>query len=155
MPQRTLAGVAYAITGSLVLTLSAGCVGYRHASETRLASPDGRVEMVILNHDANAVDLWEYRIYIVAAGQPVRNYPRCLGGDEPVLTGTILASDFMYGWTAPRRLDLGYYESRIHSFRSTWTSRQVDAAKYLVEIRLRWYDPSEGRHGRRRRPTPG
>ena len=91
---------------------------------------------------------FEYLVYIVPAGARVQSYPWWLGGDEAVLSGSGFVDDVTYHWSPPHTLDAGYCQARIHSFASAWSSRRLDGGKYVVEIRLGWYDPGEGR-GRR------
>ena len=112
----------------------------------RLASPDGRVELVLLGahpwivtHHKTLI-YHNSLVYIVPAGAHVRDYPWWLGGDRPVLTGSGFVNDFGYHWEAPHTLDLSYCHSRISSFTSAWSSPRVDAGNYVVDIRLQWRD---------------
>lgn len=110
--------------------------GGASSSESRVTSPDHRFDAVMVMQDyGGAMGGFEYHVYIVRRGAPVRK------GARSVFEASDLSGENLV-WESGHLLELEYNEAEIESFRNLWRSDEVENVgsygenDYYVEIRL-------------------
>lgn len=110
----------------LLCLLVAGCGEGREAQ--RIPSPDGKVEAVILTHDAGATTGIAYHVALV---------PR---GGAPDLDESVLVADkvsaLSVSWQDATHLSVHVGQARIFHFTNFWQSREVDDFAHVVRLSL-------------------
>ena len=111
--------------------------GSYRAEEIRVASPDGRLDAVMIREMyGGAVGGIEWRVYIVPRGLAVPSKYQ-----NPVFGASDLTAEKLV-WLQPHLLEIGYDRAAIEGFRNLWALDEVDnvgssgEGDYFVEIRL-------------------
>lgn len=111
--------------------------GRSTSSETRVTSPDGQFDAVMVQQDdgAGAMGGFEYYVYIVRKGSQVQKVRARSIFDASTLSGDSLV------WESPHLLDIKYNKAEIESFRNIWALDQVESVPDFdhddfVEVRL-------------------
>ncbi len=94
---------------------------------SRVSSPDGRVDAVLVCYGNGDTTAESARVFVVPAHGRTDS------------ASTLLCDKYegsKLSWSAPRRLVFSYKKARIFEFSNFWQSRDVDNFNYLVEIRL-------------------
>ncbi|MDD5491995.1 MAG: hypothetical protein PHV60_04870 [bacterium] len=92
----------------------------------RTSSPDGRVEVVMIERNCGATTGYSYRIYIV----PKRGDTK---GFSPIFEADRLDGENLQ-WVSPKLLEIRYKKARIFAFKNYWESREVDNFDYKIQI---------------------
>lgn len=94
----------------------------------RVASPDGKVELVVSTAEGGATTSVTYYVNLVA--------PR----GEPDLDASVLVADkvrnFSASWASPNRVVIQCGDARVFRYTNFWQSRDVDDFQHIVRIGL-------------------
>jgi len=102
--------------------------GGKLVERTRVTSPDGIVQAVIVERESDATVPTPMELYLVRTNHSLSGEPVVLGDRFENLQVT---------WREPRFLELRYEKARIFRFTNFWQSSDVDQLRYVVEIRLK------------------
>ncbi|MCK4886134.1 MAG: hypothetical protein KAS96_02035 [Planctomycetes bacterium] len=94
----------------------------------RIKSPDGKVEVVLVESDTGATSSYILDIYIVATGKKIAKK------DKPIFSAFSIKGDKIY-WQKDRFLCIEYETAKISYF-SNYEYPLNDGSNYLVEIKL-------------------
>lgn len=125
MISKLLSVALLTITGNL-----GGCAEPEPTSDevARVASPDKKVEAILIKKNVAATVSTPYEIYIVPVGEKFEG--------EPSFRGDKL-EDLKLVWKEPRFLEIHYLKGRVFSFVNFWQSSKVENFTYVVELRLK------------------
>ena len=118
-------GVAMAIALSLVLL--AGCGICSEEEVLRKASPDGRMDAVMIEQNCGATTGFVYRIFVISRGDKVSGKARLVADHT---------SNLDMIWKNPHLLVISYDKANIHRFKNHWYSDD-DSSRSWCEVRLR------------------
>lgn len=113
----------------LIAVAGAACSGDGPAIHSRIPSPDGRVDALVMRAGVPPGGDLAHCVQIVpAGGSPTgRDYDR-FRADR--------VEGLRVAWTGDRTLVVEYAHARIYLFSNFWRSREVDDFGYVVEVRL-------------------
>jgi hypothetical protein len=108
----------------------------RTLEQTRTTSPSGRLDAVLIRHDAGgAPGGWEWTAYVVPHRQAV------LSSYQPVFYAASLTNARLV-WEQDHLLEIQYDKADIHQFRNLWALDEITKVgssgdgDWLVEVRL-------------------
>lgn len=130
--RRPHARAVVALVGAAVLLISACGLVFpvERVERSRVASPDGRVEAVVVRTNAGATTSYGYNVYIVPAGGKPEEKRELLNADG------LSEGELRVAWTAPRVLQISVGDARIYHYKNFWMSADVDEYDYVVKVRL-------------------
>ncbi len=111
----------------LVTMLLGGCTP-ESREIGRYASPDKLVDAVLVEVETSALDATPTKLFLVPSGKDWRDH-------SPILTGDYF-EELKIVWSRARFLEIHYKKGRIFSFASFWSSKNVEAFRHIVELRL-------------------
>lgn len=105
----------------------------------RVASPDGKVDAVLVRTSAAAGDDYDtFQVYLVVAGsKDFHGQTKAEQKIQPILDG--FGGGFgklQFRWVKRNLLDIAYSDTCIDIFVNHWCSGELDGCKEKVEIRL-------------------
>ncbi|MBC8140682.1 MAG: hypothetical protein H7Y38_04500 [Armatimonadetes bacterium] len=95
----------------------------------RIASPDGRVEVVRVDRESGATVSDSVFVYVVPTGTKMSDF-----GTPSIRVHNY--RDIQMKWKSNRNLDVIYAEAEVLEFNKTWSSPFVDSNRYEVTITL-------------------
>lgn len=120
------------LTAAVALT-AAGCgllFPVERVEQSRVASPDGRVEAVVLRTNAGATTSYGYQVHLVPAGTAPEEKAELLRADG------ISPGELRVDWAGPRMLRISLGDARIFHYKNFWMSADLDEYEYVVKVRL-------------------
>ena len=119
---------SHALCAALIIVSIAlyGCATYEEVS--RVTSPDGIVDVVVVLVNPGATSGYSQRIYIVPKGEPRK--------DEHEVFVADCTKDLKTVWRDVRELELRFDEARIFQFKNFWRTKSIQDFRYVVEIVL-------------------
>ncbi len=100
---------------------------------SRLSSPDGNVDAVLMSHDGGATTSLSYLLYIVPAGEKMTKQDMKSKIYRPVFDADHMEGRNIF-WLHNKVLEIQYNKARIFSFRNHIRPLKEDYS-YVVEIR--------------------
>ena len=128
MPVKTVKTLVIALF-SLVIVALFGCGLSDPCSRkevSRVTSPDGKVDSVVIKIDCGATTSESYNVFIVGNGMAVKESDLVFQADH--------MEDISISWREPPLLIVKYTKARIFQFRNFWSSKDVDDFNHVVEI---------------------
>ncbi len=127
---RIAAAVVRNLTSSWIMSMTLvtlACGKAPMQELARITSPDGVVDVVLVETSVGATVATPSEVYVVPKGSKVNGAP-------------LLRADHMehlnVRWKQPRLLEVSYSKGRIFSFTNFWESADVQNWKYIVEVEL-------------------
>jgi hypothetical protein len=97
--------------------------------ESRVPSPDGKVDALLVRHDIGGATVPTINaVFIVPSGNMPIEKTEIMRGDK--------FAGLTVKWSQERLLHISYDSGRVFSFRSFWQNKEVNNFEYIVEIQL-------------------
>lgn len=92
----------------------------------RIRSPDGKVDVIIVNRNCGATTKDVYRVSLAQAGEiPDKNSSIFLADN---------VEDLHIAWLAPKKLVISYKAARIFNYINFWSPQGLNGFRYVVSI---------------------
>lgn len=116
------------LKGAFFLAIIASCTEPPGEEVSRIPSPDGLVDAILIRKNVDATVATPYEICIVPTGSKV-SCEALIRGDH--------FENLNIAWKEPQLLEISYSKGRIFNFTNFWQSDKVQNFKYIVELRLK------------------
>lgn len=96
---------------------------------SRIESPDGKVEAILVQNNGGATTSESYHLYLVPKGSKFKNKQELFIADH--------VQNLKIKWLKEKQLQISYDEARIFHFSNFWQSKKVENLKYIVGLQLK------------------
>jgi hypothetical protein len=100
---------------------------------TRITSPDGLVDAIVMYRDSGVATSGSYLLYILTRGGVVEEESE--KSNKPVFVGEKV-EQLKFSWIKDKDLQIDCKKARIWKFSNFWFSKDVQDYNYIVEIRI-------------------